>query len=153
MSTSTLPPDQAIAFGTVTPVLRVPEVGASIDYYVHVLGFKINFQLPGFASVSPGRCGPFLCEGDQGHFGSWVWIDGKDVEAVDEEYKASGAKIRNPPTNYLWALKMQVEDPDGNILRLGSDPKKEEPIRDWLDRKGVRWLALPDGGSKRVEGA
>jgi hypothetical protein len=28
-----------------------------------------------------------------------------------------------PPTRYTWALKMQIEDPDGNVLRMGSDPK------------------------------
>ncbi len=60
----------------------------------------------------------FLCQGDQGHPGSWVWISG-DVEAVYEEFRASGAKIRHPPTNYSWALEMQVEDLDGNVLRIG----------------------------------
>ncbi len=34
-----------------------------------------------------------------------------------------GVGIRLPPTNYSWALEMQVEDPDGNVLRLGSEPK------------------------------
>ena len=48
---------------------------------------------------------------------------------------------------------MQVEDPDDDILRLGSDPKKDEPIGDWLDIIRIRWLALPDGGWKWVEGA
>jgi hypothetical protein len=28
-----------------------------------------------------------------------------------------------PPTNFPWALEMHVEDPDGNVLRLGSEPK------------------------------
>ncbi len=41
---------------------------------------------------------------------------------------------------------MQVEDPDGNILWLGADQMKDEPLGDWLDRKGVRWFALPDRG-------
>jgi catechol 2,3-dioxygenase-like lactoylglutathione lyase family enzyme len=135
----------------VSPILRVGNVTDSIDYYVRVLGFKIDFQTPGFVSVSRGRCGLFLCEGDQGHPGSWVWIDGKDVEALHEEYQAAGAKIRNPPTNYSWALEMQVEDPDGNVLRFGSDPKKDEPLGDWLDMNGVRWSPLPEGGWKTVE--
>ena len=25
------------------------------------------------------------------------------------------------PTNFSWALEMHVEDPDGNVLRLGSE--------------------------------
>jgi catechol 2,3-dioxygenase-like lactoylglutathione lyase family enzyme len=151
MSTAAVSSERAIAFGGVTPVLRVRDVAVSADYYVRALGFKIDFETPGFVSVSRGRCGLFLCEGDQGHAGGWVWIDGKDVEVIHEEYVAAGAKVRNPPTNYSWALEMQVEDPDGNVLRIGSDPKKDEPFGDWLDMNGVRWRPTPDGGWKRVE--
>lgn len=140
-----------IAFGGVNPVLRVADVAASVDYYTQALGFRVSFRYPDFASVERGRCGLFLCAGDQGNPGSWVWIDGVDVEKVYEEFLASGAKIRNPPTNYSWALEMQVEDPDGNVLRIGSDPKKDEPFGNWLDMNGVRWRALPDGGYERVE--
>ena len=155
MSTSTIPAQTGIAFGGVTPVLRVSSMGASLDYYTRVLGFHIDFKFPteeapGFASISRGRCRLFLCEGDQGHTGSWVWIDGIEVEKVYEEFVASGARIRNRPTNYEWALEMQVEDLDGNVLRIGSDPKKDEPIGDWLDMHGVRWLKLPDGSHERI---
>jgi catechol 2,3-dioxygenase-like lactoylglutathione lyase family enzyme len=128
------------AFGGVTPVLRVRDAAASRDYYVRVLGFKVNFEAEDFVSVSRGRCGLFLCQGDQGNPGAWVWIDGQDVDTVYEEYKASGAKIRHAPTNYSWALEMQVEDLDGNILRIGSDPRDGEPDGEWLDMYGRRWL-------------
>jgi len=156
MSTKTACAKDAIEFGGVTPVLRVRDVAASLDFYVHTLGFKINFQTPNsdepsFASVSRGKCCLFLSAGDQGNPGSWVWIDGKDVEALFKEFRASGAKIRNPPTNYPWALEMQVEDPDGNVLRFGSDPKPAEPTGSWLDMHGNRWAPSPDGGWVRVE--
>ena len=135
-----------LAFGGVTPVLRVRDVAASRDYYVRSLGFQVNFENEDFVSVSRGKCCLFLCQGDQGNPGAWVWIDGKDVDALYEEYKGSGAKIRHPPTNYSWALEMQVEDLDGNILRLGSDPREDEPDGEWLDMYGRRWL-----NRKRVE--
>ncbi len=151
MTTQTAPVGTAIAFGAITPVLRVRDAAASTDYFVKALGFKVNFQTPGFVSISRGRCGIFLCEGDQGNPGSWVWIDGKDVEAVFEEFKASGAKIRHPPANYPWALEMQVEDLDGNVLRIGSDPRKDQPAEEWLDMRGVQWKPTPEGGWKRVD--
>jgi uncharacterized glyoxalase superfamily protein PhnB len=138
MATQSIDRQAGIAFGGVNPVLRVANVNASVDYYTQALGFEVNYRFPDFARVSRGRCGLFQCVGDQGHPGSWIWIDGVDVEKVYEEYRASGAKIRNPPTNYHWALEMQVEDLDGNVLRIGSDPKKDEPIGDWLDMHGVR---------------
>ena len=156
MATTTVSARTAIEFGGVTPVLRVSNIAASIDYYTRVLGFKVNFQYPNqgeafFASISRGKCCLFLSLGDQGHPGSWVWIDGKDVDAVYEEFKASGAKIRNPPTNYSWALEMQVEDPDGNVLRIGSDPRRGEPDGEWLDMYGDRWGRTADGQPVRIE--
>jgi catechol 2,3-dioxygenase-like lactoylglutathione lyase family enzyme len=128
-------------------VLRVRDVRASRDYYVQTLGFKVDFEHEGYlVSVSRGRCGLFLCEGDQGNPGSWVWIGAQDVDALYEEYKTSGAKIRHAPTNYTWALEMQVEDLDGNVLRLGSEPRAGEPDGEWLDMYGRRWL-----NGKRVD--
>ena len=139
-------------FGDVNPVFRVQNVRASIDYYVNKLGFKLDWEAsPGFASVSRDRCGIFLCEGDQGHPGTWVWIGVGDAEALYEEYRNRGARIRHPPTNYAWAYEMQVEDLDGNVLRIGSDQKEDQPIGEWLDMHGVRWAPLPEGGWKRVD--
>lgn len=151
MSSQPASPVPAIAFGKVTPVLRVSDVEASETYYVEKLGFHVDFRTMGFVSVTRGRTCLFLCEGDQGHFGAWVWIDGVKVEEVYEEFVAAGAKVRHPPTNYFWALEMQVEDLDGNILRIGSDPKQGEPMGEWLDMNGVRWAPQPSGGWKRVE--
>jgi catechol 2,3-dioxygenase-like lactoylglutathione lyase family enzyme len=158
MSTAAPLAEKKNALNGVTPVLRVSNLAASIDYYTRVLGFQVNWGYPEegasfFASVSRGKCCLFLSVGDQGHFGTWVWIGSKDVEALHEEFQAAGAKIRNPPTNYSWALEMQVEDPDGNVLRFASDPKPGEPVGDWLDMDGVRWRHLPKGGYERVQPA
>ena len=127
-----------IFYGT-NPVLRVADLEASISYYVDKLGFHINWQYPKMADVERGRTSIFLSVGDQGHPGSWVWIGVNNVEALHEEYLASGAKIRNPPNNYEWALEMQVEDLDGNVLRIGSDSMPDRPPAEWLDMYGVRW--------------
>ena len=60
----------AVEFEGVTPILRVGSLTASLEYYVKVLGFKMDWQDPGIAgSVSRGRCHIMLCEGDQGHAG------------------------------------------------------------------------------------
>lgn len=54
---------------------------------------------------------------------AWAWIGVEDADKLHEELKAKDVKIRMPPRNFPWALEMHVEDPDGNVLRLGSDPK------------------------------
>lgn len=141
---------EPVKFEGVTPILRVEDVSQSVDYYVQKLGFQINFQTPDFASVSRDRCCLFLCQGDQGHPGSWVWIGVQDVDALFDEYRKAGVRVRNPPTNYAWACEMQVEDPDGNILRLGSDSKRDQPVGAWLDMRGNRWTHSAMGEWTRV---
>lgn len=129
----------AIDFHGVNPIFRVSDLDASIDYYTRALGFRLNWQGGGIASVVRGRLDIFLCVGAQGHPGAWIWAGVGDTDALHEEYRASGAKIRNPPTNYSWAYEMQVEDLDGNVLRLGSDPKDGEPFGEFVDMNGARW--------------
>ena len=141
----------AVFFEGMQPILRVRDMAASLDYYVKVLGFTINWKYPYFASVSRGKCGLFLSLGDQGNFGTWVWIGVEDAGALLEEYRRSGAKIRHLPTNYSWAYEMQVEDLDGNVLRMGSESKNDEPIGEWLDMNGRRWLPTPEGDWKSEE--
>jgi len=138
-------------FEGTTPILRVQNVEASIHYYVDQLGFKLNWQAPYFASVSRGRCTIFLSQGDQGHTGNWIWIGVGDADALLEELRRTGAKIRHLPTNYSWAYEMQVEDPDGNILRCGSEPKENTPVGEWLDMNGVRWIMSGDQEWRRSD--
>ena len=139
MSSAEQPKPTASVFECVNPIFPVENLKVSLDYYVGVLGFKVDWHEPGImASVSRGRGCIMLCEGDQGHPGTWVWIGVEDAEALFQEYSAKGAKIRNPPTNYAWAYEMQVEDLDGNVLRLGSDTKEGQPFGQRSRSKSLR---------------
>ena len=152
MSASPETKPNMVAFEGVTPILRVADMAASVDYYVRSLGFTCNWKYPdtGFASVSRGKCQLFLCQGDQGHMGSWIWVGVEDADALLAEYERSGARIRHRPTNYHWAYEMQVEDLDGNVLRLGSEPKESEPFGEWLDMQGRVWP--PSHANERIQG-
>ena len=98
-------------------------MAASMAYYVDVLGFeKEEWSNADFGCVSRDGCSIYLSNRSQGQPGAYVWVGVEDVGVLYEEYKRSGAKIHEPPTNYPWALQMQVCDPDGNVLRIGSDP-------------------------------
>jgi len=142
----------ATVFEGITPILCVQSLPASIDYYVRVLGFKVDWHEPGImASVSRDRCSMMLCEGDQGNPGSWVWIGVEDIEPLFAEYRSKEAKVRHPPTNYPWAYEMQIEDPDGHVLRLGSEPKKDQPFGEWCDMRGDLWALSPAGAWTRVD--
>jgi catechol 2,3-dioxygenase-like lactoylglutathione lyase family enzyme len=140
-------PDRVHAsLGTAAPIFRVADLAASVDYYVNVLGFTIDWNDPGvIASVSRDRCCIFLAEGDQGHAGGWAWIGVADVDALHQELAARGARVRHPPQNYPWACEMQVADLDGNVLRLGSEAKANQPIGTWRDMNGQIWARQADG--------
>jgi len=128
-------------FGGVTPILRVNDLAVSLDFYTSALGFTNDWgSIDGFASVSRDRCHLFLCEHDQGHGGSWIFIGVDDVEVLFVQLKERGVSIRHPPTNYDWAREMQVQDPDGNILRIGSARIAGQPNGEWLDMQGRRWV-------------
>jgi predicted enzyme related to lactoylglutathione lyase len=104
-----------------------------LHYYVDVLGFeKASWGDDDFTSVNRDHAVIYLCREDQGHTGAWVWVGVEDAEALYEELKSKGAKLRHPPRNYPWALEFHVEDPDGNVLRMASEPKEDQPYDAWM---------------------
>ena len=110
------------------PILSVSDMAVSVKYYVDVLGFRnADRSSETFTSVNRDTAGIYLCQGGQGRPGTWVWIGVEDVAMLFEEYKASGATILRPPKNYPWAYEMHVEDPDGHVLRFGSEPRTDRP--------------------------
>jgi predicted enzyme related to lactoylglutathione lyase len=111
-----------------TPILRIEDPERSRRYYVDVLGFKIDWDVPWMMSVSRGRASLMLCEKHQGNPGTWVWIGCEDADALHAEFVAKGALIRSPPQNFEWGYEFQVEDPDGHVLRFGSEPKPGVPF-------------------------
>ncbi len=112
-------------FECINPILRVENMAASVRYYVDVLGFEnAEWGTDDFTHVGRENKGIYLCRGGQGHAGAWVWIGVGNVRALHDAYKARGAVIRRAPKNEPWALEMQIEDPDGNVLRFGSDPEE-----------------------------
>jgi len=113
-----------IRFECINPILRVENMQTSLRFYVDALGFQnASWGTEDFTSITRDGTGIYLCRGDQGQGRAWIWIGVNDVEKLHQEYQTLGLKIRLPPTNYPWALEMHLEDPDGNVLRLGSDPK------------------------------
>ena len=122
-------PDTRTRFERADPILSVADMSISVRYYVDVLGFEnAEWGSSEFTCVTRDDASIYLSQGDQGGPGTWVWIGVEDVEMLYEEYTASGATIRHPPQNYPWAYEMKVEDPDGHVLRFGSDPKSDLPF-------------------------
>lgn len=109
----------------IDPILSVSDLRKSVEYYTTILDFEAaTWNTGDFTSVSLAGCGIYLAQNAQGQPGTWVWIGVGDVRSVYELYQKRRAIIRLPPTKFPWALEFQVADPDGNILRFGSDPEE-----------------------------
>src|SRR5687768_17225862 len=110
--------NRGVHFENCQPILRVESLKASLQFYVDLLGFQ-NAEWGGddFTCVSRDEAAIYLCEQDQGLGKTWIWIGVEDAERLHQEYASRGVAIRLPPTNFPWALEMQIEDPDGNVIR------------------------------------
>jgi uncharacterized glyoxalase superfamily protein PhnB len=115
----------------ITPILRVGSLPVSLQFYVEVLGFAPDWGHEGaseMASVSRDGHSIMLCQGEQGHAGTWIWIGVEDIDPLFERYSRAGVTFRQTPANYPWAYEMQIEDPDGHVLRFGSEPRCDLPF-------------------------
>jgi uncharacterized glyoxalase superfamily protein PhnB len=114
----------------VIPILSVASIPASLRYYDRVLGFTVDWggeEGSEMASVSRDGHSIMLCQEGQGQAGTWVWIGVEDIEPLFERFRSRGATFRQTPINRPWAYEMQIEDPDGHVLRFGSEPKRDSP--------------------------
>lgn len=143
---------RSVEIAGVTPILRVADFDASVAYYVNALGFRLDWSDGRFGSVSRGRASLMLCEGSQGSPGTWMWFAVSDADALFDELRQNGARIRHPPQNFPWGSReLHVFDPDDHVLRFGSEAPEGAPLGEWLDEDGTRWKATPDGGWTKVE--
>lgn len=117
-------PTSSAHFECISPILRVEDMFRSVRFYCDALGFhNAEWGDENFTCVSRDGASIYLCRGGQGAGRAWMWVGVDDVRRLHDEYKSRDVAIRLPPTEYPWALEMQIEDQDGNVLRFGSDPK------------------------------
>ena len=123
-------------FTGVVPVIHGESVAKSLRYYTENLGFEkvwtwsdetetfAEVESANFACVNRGTVTFFLDEGTQGNPGSWnsIFLESlEDLEKLHDEYRQSGARITSPPEEKPWGMReMLVEDPDGNVFRIGA---------------------------------
>ncbi|MGE0608241.1 MAG: VOC family protein [Pirellulales bacterium] len=114
------------------PVLPVRDLLRSIEFYTATLGFQLDWGgQPGskVCSVSRDSCAIMLSQDFQNAGGTWVWIGVAD-DSLFQDYRSRGVKVRQKAANYTWAYEMKFEDIDGNILWLGTEPRKDLPLID-----------------------
>jgi len=116
-------------FGHAEPILVVDNLDRAVAYYTEVLGYRnADWAMVDFTCVSRGGVMIYLTTAPQGRPGAWAYVGISDVSVYLEEIEPKGARIRSRVRNYPWAAELVVEDPDGNVLRFGSDPIDSLPF-------------------------
>ncbi|MEU7045658.1 glyoxalase superfamily protein [Streptomyces varsoviensis] len=103
----------------VIPILRVESAAAALGWYGR-LGFTQQWEhrfepgLPAFVEVARGPVRLFLSEhtGDA-RPGTLVYLRVRDVDAIAAEFAV-------PVEEAPWAREIELRDPDGNRLRIGT---------------------------------
>jgi len=114
------------------PILPVSKLQEAIAFYTVTLGFKLDWgghDESAIASVSRDGCALMLAETGPGAPRARVWI-GLEDDSLFHEFRNAGVKVRQEPHNFSWAYEMKFEDPDGNVLWLGTEPRKDLPLED-----------------------
>ncbi len=111
---------------------QVRDVRRAVEFYTNTLGFELDHQnLPAFGQVSigelklvlsgPGASGSrAMPDGRQQEPGGWnrVILRVNDLPARIVELRESGARFRNEMEVGPGGRQIQVEDPDGNPIKL-----------------------------------
>lgn len=103
----------------VIPVLYVEDARTAVAWYAR-LGFAEQWEhrfepgLPAFVEVARGPVRLFLSEHEgDARPGTLVYLRVRDVDAVAAEFGV-------PPQTAPWAREIELRDPDGNRLRVGT---------------------------------
>ena len=107
------------------PVIPVSSLRRGVEFYIDVLGFVLDWGgADGDTMCSVSRDGHCIMLRQQAEIQSpsCVWI-GLESDRLFSEYRDKGVVILQEPENHPWAYDMKIQDPDGNILWLGTGPK------------------------------
>ena len=104
----------------ITPILRTADAPAAVAWYAR-LGFSQDWEhrfgpgFPLFVAISRGAMRIFLSEhtGDA-HPDGLLYLYVDDVDAIAAEFGATAELA------YYGMREVEVEDPDGNRLRIGT---------------------------------
>ena len=113
------------------PVLPVTKLAPSIHFYTEKVGFNLEWRGSVVCSVArDGRSIMLRQRGSREKVAPvWVWI-GLSSDHLFDELKKRRVKVLQRPMNHSWAYDAMFEDPDGNVLWLGTESKRELPLDD-----------------------
>ncbi|MEM6525515.1 MAG: glyoxalase superfamily protein [Bacteroidota bacterium] len=108
------------------PTFRILDYKKAIDFYVHGLGFKIDWEhrfephAPIYMQISRNGLTLHLSENKRFETGVIVFVDCKRLNEFysDLSNRENKIKLSKPEKTNWQTIQMEIEDPFGNLLRL-----------------------------------
>jgi uncharacterized glyoxalase superfamily protein PhnB len=115
------------ALTTIRSVLAVKNLAISVEFYREMLGFSLDFEVPGWAFLSRdrfqvmlGECGDAMAAHETGDHSYFAYVT---VDGIDELYREFAAKrvarvqeLSDKP----WGMReFGVRTPDGHRIMFG----------------------------------
>lgn len=113
-------------------LLRPADYQRSLEFYRDTLGLAIAREYPGGTVFFAGQSLIELAgHGEPAAFGGALWLQVRDVYAVQDELRAAGVAITREAREEPWTLhEMHVTDPDGVTLIFVQVPPNHPLRRD-----------------------
>lgn len=120
-------------------LIRPRDYQRSLSFYRDTLGLAIAREYPGGTVFFAGQslielAGHGRDEGADGTFPGALWLQVRDVYAVQDDLRARGVEIAREARQEPWTLhEMRVTDPDGITLIFVQVPENHPLRRDRRD--------------------
>jgi predicted enzyme related to lactoylglutathione lyase len=106
------------------PLLLVPDVTATADFYRSVLGFKVDpgTDTPDYSVVWRDNAAVHLARGEHAPTGVRVFFWVKDVNTLYEQVTGRGASVAVPIGTRPYGVRdFSIRDPNGVEVVFGQD--------------------------------
>ncbi|MFM7206897.1 MAG: bleomycin resistance protein [Planctomycetaceae bacterium] len=118
-----------------TFVLAVPDVNASVGFYVNQLGFTEDLRVEGWAFLSRGACRlrlghcpeaiPMKDVPDHSWF---AYLHVRDAAGLYREYRERGVPMWHPLADKPWGMReFSIVTPDGHRIVCGEELTEAKP--------------------------
>jgi catechol 2,3-dioxygenase-like lactoylglutathione lyase family enzyme len=119
-----LPTGNPAQFYQGAPLLLVPDVMGTADFYREVLGFRSDAEgnSPEYSVVWRDNASVHLARGEKAPAGVRIFFWVKDVDALYEELGKRGIAIEIPIETRPYRIRdFAIRDPNGVLLVFGQD--------------------------------
>lgn len=103
-------------------IRNVADLAGTRRFYTEKLGFRVEEEQPGFVQFAKTGGTPYaLVENPSGEAAE-IWWNVDDVDATQEQLRANGVEIVQPPKDEPFGRTLVIRDTAGNTLYLLQSP-------------------------------